>query len=457
MSAANPSLRRRIGWRVLFIALLYTVCLFAVVDAEIGDLLKTVRVNILTSRLWEVGSYLGRDKNHRLVLRMPQARTQFFNQPGIDFTIRDESGKMLFHPEANWFDYTPEKIPARDSIYEFQFTGPDGSAYVGQSGWITFDGVPYLVQVTQNKSVATEFSDFLRKRFVYNVGLLAVPFIALLVFSIGLSIRRSLAPVQASSREAQEITFAEPGRRLRSANLPEEISPLVDAFNTVLERLEAGILAQKEFTAHAAHELRTPLSVLQAHIALLDDQELKSKLSRDVDTMSRLVEQLLAAARLEEADGLPMEKIDLVRTVRDACFAMWPLMLKQSVRLDVAGAETPAWIRGNADSIVRAVRNILENALHYAPKDSAVEVSIVGAAVRIRDHGPGIAPEDRARIYERFWRKSPSADGGAGLGLYIVKTIMRLHGGRVDVECPPDGGTAFVLRFPACDDLAKHR
>lgn len=450
--AANPSLRRSIVWQVVVIALLYTGCLFLVVDAEIGTLLKAVRANILTSRLWEVGSYLGKDAGQRLVLNMPRARTEFFDQPGVDFVIRDEHGKVLFHPSANWVDYTPPSVPARNSIDEFDFTQPDGRHFVGQSGWITFDKVPYLIQVTQDRSVAAEFSDFLRHKFLYNTGMLAIPFIGLLVFSIGFSIRRSLTPVQASSQEAQEFTFDTPGRRLQSANLPGEIKPLVDGFNTVLDRLEAGIVAQKEFTAHAAHELRTPLSILRAHIGLLADKDVKAKLSTDVDAMGRMVEQLLAAARLEHSDPLQMERIDLVRVVRDACFAMWPLMLKESLRLEVSGTENPAWIRGNADSISRAVRNILENALHYAPKDSAVDVDIAGTQVRIRDRGPGIAPEDRARIFDRFWRKSPNAGSGAGLGLYIVQATMKLHGGSVEVGALADGGTVFILTFPSCPD-----
>ncbi|MEZ0223392.1 MAG: sensor histidine kinase [Alphaproteobacteria bacterium] len=444
----SRSLRKLIVWRVLVIALLYTGCLFIVVDTEIGTLLAQVRSNILTSRLWEVGSYLGKDAHQRPALNMPQVRTEFFAQPGVDFVIRGQDGKILFNSPANYVDYTPPKVPERDKIYEFEFAAPDGSIYMGQSGWITFDRVPYLVQVTQGKNVAAEFSDKLGRKFLYNVVLLAIPFVALLIFAIMMSIRQSLAPVKASSQEAQAITFAVPGRRLQSANLPEEIKPLVDAFNTVLERLEAGIIAQKEFTAHAAHELRTPLTILQTHIALLEDADLKKKLSTDVDAMGRMVEQLLAAARLEDSDKLVMDRCDLVRIVRDVCFAMWPLMLKQSVRLDVTGVENPVWINGNADSISRALRNILENALHYAPKGSAVTVDISGAKVGIRDHGPGIAPEDRERIFDRFWRKDQRQSGGAGLGLYIVRTTMKLHGGSVTVEAPDGGGALFVLTFP---------
>jgi signal transduction histidine kinase len=448
------SLRRVIVLRVLLLALLYTACLFFIVDTEIGDLLKAVRANILTSRLWEVGSYLGKGANQHLVLNMPHVRSEFFSQPGVDFVVRDEKGNVLFHSPRNWLDYTPPKVPERSAIYEFSFSTPDGGDFVGQSGWITFDKVPYLVQVTQRRNVAAEFSDFLRNKFLFNVGLLAVPFMALLAFSIGLSIRRSLKPVNVSSQEAREITFAMPGRRLKSANLPEEIKPLVDAFNTVLERLEAGIVAQKEFTAHAAHELRTPLSVLQAHIALLADKDARARLSTDVDAMGRLVDQLLAASRLEHSNALTMEKTDLVATVRDACFAIWPLMLKHSLKLDVQGVETPVFIDGNADGIARAIRNVLENALHYAPKDSAVTVTVAGRDVRVADHGPGIAPEDGERVFERFWRKSPNEGSGAGLGLYIVRTIMKLHGGEVRIEDTPGGGCTFILSFPAPASLS---
>lgn len=446
---SSPSLTRLIITRVVVIIIIFTACRFFVVNTEVGSLLDRVKVNSMTNWLWEVGSYLGKDSKNRLVLNIPPPRALLFAEPGIDYMVRDQKGKILFHSPEPWVNYTPPKIPERNSIHEFEFRGPDGHPFVGQSGWVIFDKKPYIIQITLSEDFANKFTDQLGRAFFYKYTALTILFLGLLILSIIFSIRQSLKPLNDSSREAQEISFMTPGSRLSTDRLPAEIKPLVKAFNMVLERLEGGIVAQKEFTAHAAHELRTPLSLLQAQIDLLDDKTLKEKLGSDVKIMSRLVKQLLATARLEHADGIVMERTDLAAVVRDACLALWPMMLSQSVRLEVSGVDEPIWIKGNADSIDRALRNVLENALRHTPKETVINVDVSDHQIRIRDGGPGVADEDKGHIFEMFWRKKLNNNEGAGIGLYIVRTTMKFHGGSVHVEDARGGGSVFVLTFPS--------
>lgn len=442
------SLTRLLIVQVILISLLLTACRFYIVNTQVGALLADVRKNILTSRLWEVGSYLRADSENHVVLSIPPTRTDLYAGPGMDYVIRDRKGAVLFHSPPPSVNYTPPKTPAPGEIYEFEFTAPDGSPFVGQSGWVVFNDVPYLVQITLDKNLAGQFPDQLKRQFFYKYACMTVFFFGFLALTIVFSVRYSMKSINAVSRQAQEISFANPGNRLAAGNLPVEIKPLVEAFNKVLERLEAGIRAQKEFTAHVAHELRTPLSLLQTQLDLLEDKDTKEKLGGDVRSMGRMVEQLLAAARLEHSASLDMKKTDLAAVLRDACLAIWPLMVSRPARLEVAGAEEPVWIDGNEDSISRALRNVLENAMHHAPEDSVVSVSLSGREVRVRDRGPGVAVEDRERVFEMFWRKEPKDAGGAGVGLYIVRTTMTLHGGSVRVEGAPGGGSVFVLSFP---------
>lgn len=441
------SLFRQIMGLVLAISLIYTSCLFLIVNSEMGSLLGRVRSNLLTSRLWEVGSYLGRDAHGHLVLNIPQIRMEFYARPGIDYVIRDETGHILFRSPRPWVDYTPKKTPPRDTVNEFEFKDETGRSYVGQSGWVTSQGVPYLIQVTKRKD--DDFPARLRRLYFSRLAVLFIPFSVTLGFGIAWALRRALASLETTSRQAQTITVSNPEARLDMNDLPAEIKPVIEAFNNTLGRLEAGIIAQKEFIGNAAHELRTPLTILKGHLAILTDRDVKPKLTREVDSMSRLVDQLLAAARLEHAHILEMAAVDLVSVVRDACFDVWHLVVKQSLILDVSGGDTPVWIDGDYESLRRAIRNVLDNAIYHSPRNGTIAVNIRGSQISVSDQGPGIAKEDRERIFERFWRKDPRQGGGAGIGLFIVKTTMTLHGGSVHVEDAPGGGSRFVLGFPS--------
>jgi signal transduction histidine kinase len=435
--------------RVLGITLLYAVVLFIVIGAEIGALLSDVRNRTLTNEMWEVGSYLHLDAAGRPRLDMPQIRTEFFSQPDIDYIIRDTKGRIVFHAPDPWVNYKPPETPARDAVLGFEFTGPNGAAFVGRSGWVVIGKTPFLVQVTQSRNTAAQFPDRLRDVFLYKVTLLTVPFTIFLILAVIFSTRRVLGAVTASSSQAQAISFESAGGRVPEVGLPDEIRPLVRAFNDVLGRFEAGIRAQKEFAARAAHELRTPLSVLLSRIELLTDAAARAKLAADVKAMSRLVGQLLAAARLEHPGTVALQEMDLAAALREASLSIWPALVERSIGLEVSGAENAVMIRGNEEAVKRVFGNLLENAMRHAPRGSTIAVAMTGREVRVRDQGPGIAPEDRTRIFDMFWRKGEGAAPGAGLGLYIVKTTMTLHGGAVRVEEAPGGGALFVLDFPA--------
>jgi signal transduction histidine kinase len=263
------------------------------------------------------------------------------------------------------------------------------------------------------------------------------------------TIRRALRPLGRLAAEAALIEPSHTDVRLQETGVPFEILPLVHAINTALQRIDEGFELQRRFTTNAAHELRTPLAILRARIDGLEDGEAKSGLSKDVERMTRLVSQLLTAGRLEMQPPSLDDSVDLAAIARATVerLALLPAAREHELRLQLP--EYPVIIRGEEEALGDALRNLIDNALAHSPAEKPVEV-VVGedGSVEVRDRGPGIPPEQREQIFERFWRARKSGDDGAGLGLSIVRAIVKGHRGSISVADNPGGGTVFRLAFP---------
>lgn len=205
------------------------------------------------------------------------------------------------------------------------------------------------------------------------------------------------------------------------------------------------------FAADAAHELRTPLAVLRAHIDSLDGNDTTRQLRDDVDHITRIVEQVLAKSRIEAIEVKPDEKVDLAKVSQDLAAYIAPLVIKEGRSIEVLGAEQPVVINANAFAIEQALRNLVENAIKYSARGSVITVEVVSQAdecqLRVIDLGRGVPQEARELIFERFHR-ADRRGAGSGLGLSIVRRVAEAHGGRASVEDAPEGGAVFILHFP---------
>jgi two-component system, OmpR family, sensor histidine kinase TctE len=324
----------------------------------------------------------------------------------------------------------------------------------GMVGFATATGRRWVV-VLQGREQTSVLVNSLMARFLIGAIWLLLPIGCVTVLVSLTTVRRGLRPLLQASAAARAVGPGQVGVRLPVTGLPREVSPLVEAVNAALTRLEQTIETQRNFMAQAAHGLRTPLAVLTARLDSLGDAEAAEVLRRDVDRMARLVGQLLRMARLESLPLDVTQVVDLHSVVAEAIVDLAPLGLGHDVELALTGDETVP-TRGNHAALVLAATNLVENAIGYAPPGSVVEVEVARpASITVRDRGPGVSPDDRARILEPFERGPNARAGGAGLGLAIVKEIAAAHRGTLRVNPRPGGGAAFVLKIGTVDLMAN--
>ncbi|WP_036280670.1 cell wall metabolism sensor histidine kinase WalK [Methylocystis sp. ATCC 49242] len=262
------------------------------------------------------------------------------------------------------------------------------------------------------------------------------------------AVQRALAPIHELAAQAERIDMDSLGQGIRAENVPSEIRPLVNAVNQALERLDAAAKRMRRFTANAAHELRTPVAIMRARLEDPDEANLRADLVRDASQIQSIVEQMLIAARLTENQTTVDDRVELVGAIRQLVSDYMPLVVDCGRRIEFESREAQIFALGNRRAIECVVGNLIDNALRAEPPGGTVLVRVdADATIDVIDHGEGVAPQDKARIFEPFWRKS-EATPGTGLGLSIAKELMDMHGGRIWVEETPGGGATFRISLP---------
>jgi signal transduction histidine kinase len=306
-----------------------------------------------------------------------------------------------------------------------------------------------LVQIAIRGGASLPFNSLLAE-FGSDIAWLWLPFLLLMLVVNLLIVHYGLRPLRRASQYASAIGPDTASIRLPEDRLPREVLPLVQAVNRALDRLEVGYQAQRAFIADTAHELRTPLAVLKAHLGVLPDRAVAQSFSEDVEAMERLINQLLDLARIGVLRISVGDRVDLHEIALDVAMHLAPLAIRQGRSIEVTGAVGPVAIAGSYDFLFRAVRNLVENALSHTPAGTVVTIAVMEhpAALSVADHGPGIPEAEHAAVFERFRQGRAGRNGsGAGLGLAIVAEIAAAHGAAVAIDAGPGGGARFTLRF----------
>jgi two-component system OmpR family sensor kinase len=285
-------------------------------------------------------------------------------------------------------------------------------------------------------------------------------------------IRRDLRPVDHMVDTAAAIAGGNLSSRVPAADPRTELGRLGGALNVMLAQIEQAVQARtaseerlRRFIADAAHELRTPLTSLRGYAELyrqgaISNQEgvdnAMNRIESEGARMARLVDDMLLLARLDQQRGLETTPIDMVELVREAISDFKAVDPERPLTEDLG--ET-AVVEGDRVRLRQIIDNLLTNVRIHTPRATPVHVGVARngdhVEVSVADKGPGIAPEDREHIFERFWRADPGrtrSRGGTGLGLAIVASLVHAHRGTITVISEPGQGTTFVVRLPLAED-----
>jgi heavy metal sensor kinase len=275
--------------------------------------------------------------------------------------------------------------------------------------------------------------------------------------------RRALRPIEQMARQAQEITPQRLHERLPNDNTGDELGQLARVFNETLARLERAFEQLRRFTSDASHELRTPLASIRSvgEVGLQKDgtraeyRDIIGSMLEEVNRLTSLIDSLLTISRADAGSlQLDVAEVRVLDLAREAAALFEVLVEEKALELVLSGDEF-AVVEGDRLFLRQAFVNVLHNAVKYSPVGGIISVRVTREAnevsVEIEDKGPGVPPEDRPKIFDRFYRVDKARwreSGGAGLGLSITKWVIEAHGGRIRLDGGIESGCLFRIHIP---------
>jgi heavy metal sensor kinase len=329
---------------------------------------------------------------------------------------------------------------------------------------ITVNGRSYTVQtgLTLNKTMVI-LGDFHRQLTILT------PIVLILAAAVGyLMSRKALSPVAAIAAEARRISDKNLGNRLPTLGTRDELADMSETLNQMLERIEAGYRGIREFTANAAHELRTPVSLIcaEAEVSLAfqrtteEYRDTCEHIQQESARMGKLIDTLLALTRADAGtEHLHLEVLDLNDLARDAARKWAPQLQKSLIAYTVNSAPDSVRILGDRASLNRFLDILIDNAWRYTPQGGAISVTVSRderrATLAVRDTGIGISPGDQPHIFERFYRAGRPQNGehaGSGLGLALAQWIAEKHHSSIEVVSESGQGSCFSSNFDCIEE-----
>ena len=440
-----PSLRWRIVRHLtVFQSIVLTVIVILIV--AILAVLDVIQIDQDDDTYDALEGAVALDASDNLVVRSTPALIRLRKvAPDLWFVVRDQQGRMVREGQV------PDVFAHLDTnIDGFE----EASISATQKGLratvkrIKTEAGPVVVLTSALPTLAPDKIALVILVFFITVVLpIFAPLAITTVVATHLIVRRGLTGLQEAAAEAERIDVGRRGARLPTAEVPSEIVPLVNAVNNALARLDEGYERHKRFLADAAHEIRTPIAILQTRLEALAESDDKHLLLEDVARLALLAEQLLDLQRLDRQRD-SFAAVDLVGLGRQVAAELAPLAISAGYDISFEAIADAVEVRGDAASLERALANLVQNAIAYGGRRGAITIRVEAqAAIEVQDEGPGIPVEERERIFEPFYRVRARTTG-AGLGLYLVWEIARLHGGRAVALQSITGGACFRIELP---------
>jgi two-component system OmpR family sensor kinase len=402
----------------------------------------------------------------------------------LGYTLTDGTGLtgQTSHSKAHPPAITPAQMTSagtRPFTVPAQGGGADWRVVVRSGAVLTATGQPVLVV----RGVSLADVEDTTHRLVLAELLVGAVVLALLGGLAYVVVRTSLRPLREVETTAAAIAAGDLTQRVPESDARTEVGRLSRAFNAMLSQIESAFRARevsehsalaseermRRFVADASHELRTPLTSIRGFAELyrqgaVPDPESLDRVMRRVEDeaarMGLLVEDLLLLARLDQQRPLALEPVDLLKVAGDVVHDARVLAPDRTIGLELLGGSAPV-VLGDESRLRQVVMNLVSNAVTHTPAGTPVALTLEvtpsaddgpdRVLLAVTDHGPGLSEEDRAQVFERFYRADPSrtrAAGGSGLGLSIVAALVAAHGGRVGVQSAPGEGSRFLVELP---------
>jgi signal transduction histidine kinase len=435
--------RRLVGLQAAMLALLVLVVIAALWGA--GQLVSLESEDDTIDALREA---IVRDTNGDISVRDTLALAQRRQQaPNFWFVIRDRDEHTV--SEGRVPREYAEIGAALDGIGQARlgWNINDGMRPTARMKWI--DTPAGNVQILTGQGGAVSWRRIGHAASALFLGVV-LPVVALMTLATLIAtpivVRRTLAGLGHVAAQAEKIDIDRRSARLPLEAVPSEIVPLVAAANDALRRLDEGYERHQRFLIDAAHELRTPIAILQTRLESLSLGPEAARVLEDVARLATLADQLLDLQRVNQG-GDRFSDVDIVAIGREAAADLAPLAIAAGYELSFESASEHVGVRGDRGSLERALTNLIQNAIQHGGRKGIIAVRVdQPATISVTDEGPGIPPADRERVFEPFYRvhgRSP----GAGLGLNLVQEIVRLHDGQVAISEGPTGGTCVRMTF----------
>lgn len=372
-------------------------------------------------------------------------------EDSFHYVIRESNGRIISASSREMATWSLGRGPATQEPHYFYLNSLQSSSnelYAVDVSINTPSG-PVSIAVAGLDESGEALIRAMMEEFLFEIAWFIPVFILTTMIVAATAIRGGLRPLSDAALKLRAVNPDSLSTRLALSELPKEVRPLVAALNDALDRLEKGFARQRDFTANAAHELRTPLAIISSALENMDDNSEAVQLRQDVSRMSRLVAQLLNVARLDSTRLDTTQSVDLCACADELAQSMAPQAIAAECTLALEIVDKSVTVNGDYFAIYDALRNLVENAIQYSPINSEIQILVqTPGTIIVTDQGPGIPAYEYEKVFDRFARGKAAKGQGAGLGLAIVRTTMEAHGGKVEILKQHSNGACIKMVFP---------